>query len=157
MRTLILLSVVCCLFAGGCFEDVGRGIDEFAGGLLGINSKVEATVAEIDAAGQLESDDAKRQGLLTIARRSGLGKREQVHLVETTYNELTHELSKVDIFLALIGNVDFCHEAKKTILNNLSLLSSEDNKANIVGAINVRVIGVKTDIPQKSVKSQDSE
>ncbi|MBW8015939.1 MAG: hypothetical protein FVQ82_07110 [Planctomycetes bacterium] len=150
---------VFCIFVGGCFEDIGRGIDEFAGGILGINAKSEATVAEIDAVGKLESGEAMLEGLLAVAGRSGISKRAQVRLVETSLNKLNDEDAGVNVLLALIGNDDFCHEAKKKILNNTGKLKSEDNKAKIVGAINSRVIGLKTAIPPNAgtIKSVLSE
>jgi len=144
---LLLLVLVIAAGVGGCIQEVGKGIDEFTGGLFESNPKAEATIAEINAVAKLKSDLAMEEGFKAIASRKGISIAPQVHLVDPVIDNLYYETVKVEVFLLLVNNPDFCHQAKKKILDRLDKLQSESNKQAILKAINKRVIGVKNNIP----------
>lgn len=149
-----IILIAFCFSLGGCFEEIGQGVNEFTAGLFRVDAKAQATIAEIDAVGRLKSYVAKLDGFLAIAKRGGLSSQGQVHLVEISLNKLSNDYAKVKVLLTLINNADFCHESKMKILHSLCKLKSEDDREVIVGAINNRVIGVKKDIPPSEGKIQ---
>jgi hypothetical protein len=149
MRKYALLFLALVIVAGvsGCVEEVGKGIEEFTGGLFESNPKAEATIAEINAVAKLKSDAQMEEGFKAIASRKGISVAPQVHLVDPVINKLYYETAKVEVLLLLVNNPDFCHQAKKKILERLGKLKSESSKSKIIKAINKRVIGVKNNIP----------
>jgi len=130
----------------GCVEEVGKGINEFTGGLFESDIKTEATIAEIDAVAKLQSDVGMEEGFAVIASRNGLSVASQVHLVDPVLDKLYHETSKVKILVLLINNPDFSHQAKKKILNKLNKLKSEGYRSTVLKAINSRTIGINNNI-----------
>ncbi len=97
-----------------------------------------ATLAEIDAAGQLNYDPSRAEAFKRVASRPNISSAVQVHLVDAVFKRLTFEPSKVDVLQALIANPAFSVAAKESILKHLSQLSFEPNKTALLEAIQRR-------------------
>ncbi|MCC7377029.1 MAG: hypothetical protein IT581_20380 [Verrucomicrobiales bacterium] len=102
------------------------------------NSEDSATLAEIDAAGNLGFDGNRTGALKNVAARSGITPAAQVHLVNVALRQLSFDGNKVEVLLTLINNPAFCAAAKEAILRQLSLLSFEGSRTQVLGAIQAR-------------------
>ncbi|MBN1359674.1 MAG: hypothetical protein JW993_03730 [Sedimentisphaerales bacterium] len=98
----------------------------------------DATIQEIDAVGKLDFDNNRHAAYRNIARREGLSDRAQVHLVDAVFKRLSFENMKVDVLLTLIENPCFSPAAKGAILSRLDSLAFENNKLQILQAIDKR-------------------
>ena len=124
----LLVLIVC---AGGCDVFVG---DETRRTRAGSG----ATIAEIDAVGELSFDSERKAGYERIAAREGLGATAQVHLVEAVLDRLLFDNAKEQVLLTLIVNPDFCSAAEREILERIGSLAFESSKKNILKAISDR-------------------
>ena len=95
-----------------------------------------ATLAEIDAAAQLNFEQNKLALFNQIAARSNLSPGAQVHLAEAAFKHLNFEGNQLQVLLKLIGNPAFSSAAKEAILKDLSKLNFENNKQSVLDAIN---------------------
>jgi hypothetical protein len=100
-----------------------------------------ATIAEIDAAGQLSFDPSRTDALKRVASRANISSAVQVHLVNTALKRITFEPNKVEVLQALIANPAFSVAAKECILKQLNQLTFEPNKAAILEAIQKKADG----------------
>lgn len=98
-----------------------------------------ATVAEIDAAAQLNMDSARTQALSQIAGRPSLGVPVQVHLINVTYRCLNFESSKMQVLQQIIARPDFSDGTRHAIVSQLNSLSFDSNRQAILGQINSRL------------------
>lgn len=98
-----------------------------------------ATIAEIDAAAQLNVDSSRTRTLGQIAERPNLAPPVQVHLINTTYRCLSFESSKVQILQKLIARPDFCDATRHAIVSQLGQLGFESNKQDLLNRINQRM------------------
>ena len=98
-----------------------------------------ATVAEIDAAAQLSMDSARAQALGQLAERPALGPPVLVHLVNVSYRVLSFESSKVQVLSKVIARSDFCDPVRNAIVSQLSLLSLDSNRQQLLNQINARL------------------
>jgi hypothetical protein len=102
-----------------------------------------ATIAEIDAAAQLNMDTAKAQALGQLAERPALGPPVLVHLVNVTYRTLSFENSKVQMLSKVIARPDFCDPVRNAIVSQLNLLSFDSNRQHLLNQINTRLAAPK--------------
>jgi hypothetical protein len=128
---LVVELVVLMLFAGGCDVFVG---DEARRARVGSG----ATIAEIDAVGELSFDSERTKGYEHIAAREGLGAAAQVHLVEAVLDKLSFDNAKEQVLLTLIENPGFSSAAEREILERIDGLAFESSKKNILKAISDR-------------------
>ena len=98
----------------------------------------DVTIREIDAVGKLSLENNRREGYKRIAQRHNLSSGAQVHLVETVFENLSLENSKVDVLLALVRNRCFSPDAKGAILDRLDGLALEDNRREVLSAMSRR-------------------
>jgi hypothetical protein len=98
-----------------------------------------ATIAEIDAAAQLNMDSSRNHALAQIAERPNLDVPVQVHLINTAYRCLSFESAKVQVLQKMIARPDFCDATRHAIVSQLGRLSFESNKQDLLNRINQRV------------------
>lgn len=98
-----------------------------------------ATLAEIDAAAQLNLDSAKAQALGQIAERPALSPPVLVHLVNVSYRAISLESSKVQVLNQVIARPDFCDPVRNAIVSQLTLLSLDSNRQYMLHQINARL------------------
>ena len=98
-----------------------------------------ATVAEIDAAAQLNMDSARSETLAQIAQRPALSPPVQVHLVNVAYHCLSFENSKVHVLSRVIARPDFCDGARQAIVTQLNTLGFDSNRQSLLKQINSRM------------------
>ena len=98
-----------------------------------------ATIAEIDAAAQLNIDSARTHNFVMIAERSNLDPAIQVHLINKTYHCLSFESSKVLVLQKVIARPDFCDSTRHAIVKQLNKLSFDSNRQVILNQINDRM------------------
>lgn len=94
--------------------------------------------AEIEAAAKLNFDSSRVTALNTIASRTNLSSSAQVCLAGQTFKRLDFEESKLTVLHTLISNPAFSNPAKQTILVNLNRLGFDNNRADLLAAINQR-------------------
>ena len=94
--------------------------------------------AEIDAAGNLDFENARVSALVPIASRTNLTAGSQVHLVDTTMKRLDFDNDKITVLKTLISNQAFCNPAKQTILTSLGKLNFDNDRAGLLASINER-------------------
>jgi hypothetical protein len=140
MRTFALAvgAIFAVLISGGCLEDISAGYNDLTEGWFVEDTALAATIAEIDAVGNLRSDSGKYEGFRAIAAREALRTEAQVHLVKPVFNSLYSESDTEDVLVTLIDNPGFSCTAKLAILRRLNSLSSESSKMTILKAINER-------------------
>ena len=97
-----------------------------------------ATIAEIDAAAQLSFENNKLAQFNQLAGRGTLSPAAQAHLVEMTFQHLSFENNVMQVLLKLIGNPSFSSAAKTRILKDLSRISFENNKQQLLDAMGKR-------------------
>jgi hypothetical protein len=102
-----------------------------------------ATVAEIDAAAQLNLDSAKAQTLGQIAERPALSPPVLVHLVNVTYRAVNLETSKVHVLTKVIARPDFSDPVRNAIVTQLNLLNLDANRQNLLNQVNTRLTAPK--------------
>lgn len=98
-----------------------------------------ANLAEIDAAAQLNMDNARTEGLLRLADRPMLAPPVQVHLVNTIYQRLSFDNNKVQVLKRVIARPDFCDPTRHAIVAQLAKLGFDSNKQEILNDINRRM------------------
>src|SRR5690349_15160128 len=82
-----------------------------------------ATIAEIDAAGRLNFDSARKESLSQLAQRPALSPAGQVHLVDVAYRTMSFDGAKLEVLRALIANPSFSDAARQAIVMQLDHLS----------------------------------
>ena len=112
------------------------------------NPELDSTMAEIEVAGRLVSDSAKKERLAAIAARPNLPEPAQMHLVETAFCHLVSESGKMAVLESLINNPAFSQVTKQKILDDLHRLVSESNKERILQWIDQRESAVPPPVPQ---------
>jgi len=98
-----------------------------------------ATIAEIDAARQLNFDNARAEALVQIAERSALAVPVQVHLINVTYRHLDFENNKVLVLTKMIARPDFCDATRHAVVSQLNKLSFDTNRQLILQQVNERL------------------
>lgn len=98
-----------------------------------------ATLAEINAAAQLNMESSRAQSLTQLASRPGLSVPLQVHLVNTTYRNMNMESSKVALLSVLIDRPDFGDATRQAIVSQLQSLNMDSSRQNILQQINRRL------------------
>ena len=97
-----------------------------------------ATLAEIDAAAQLNFEQNRVPLFNQIAARPNLTADAQLHLVEAIFKNLNFENNQLEVLLKLVANPSFSPSAKEKILKNLNRLNLENHKQSLLDAINRR-------------------
>ena len=92
----------------------------------------DMTIREIDAVGTLASQSRRLEFYASFAGRTDLSPRVQVYLVETTFKRLSAQSDRLTVLRTLIANPAFSPEAKNAILNRLSNIASESDRAEIL-------------------------
>ena len=98
-----------------------------------------ATIAEIDAAGQLNIDSSRAHALGQIAERPNLAPPVQVHLINTVYRNLNIESSKVFVLQKIVARNDFCDLTRQAVVSQLGQLRIESSKQALLHQINERM------------------
>ncbi|MHC4118974.1 MAG: hypothetical protein ACYSWO_15875 [Planctomycetota bacterium] len=98
----------------------------------------DATIAEIDAVGELSFDSEKKQRYERIAAREGLPVLAQVHLVEAVLENLAYDSVKQQVLLTLIANPSFSGTAERAILERIDGLAFESSRQSVLEAISDR-------------------
>ena len=93
---------------------------------------------EINSAASLQFENNRVDALKAIAARPGLKTDAQVHLVHKTFAKLSFENFKVAVLETLIKNPSFSNPAKQSILTSLEKFSFENNKTELLTALNLR-------------------
>ncbi len=139
----ILLAVVA--LAPGCVVSIGgpntktqREVVTKEVVVVPGGTEESATLAEIDAAGQLSFDPSRAEALKKVASRANISPAVQVHLVDVVFKRVTFEPSKVEVLQALIANPAFSVATKECILKQLHQLNFEPNKAALLDSIQRR-------------------
>lgn len=145
-RALNLLGLLLTgLLLSGCVVAIGSGRHENppppspVPTVVVTDSADAATIAEIDAARQLNFDNARAQALGQIAERKVLSVPVQVHLINVTYRSLAFENNKVPILSKLIARPDFCDATRQAIVSQLNRLSFDNNRQKLLSEINERL------------------
>jgi hypothetical protein len=143
-RVLDLLGLLLIsLGLSGCVVAIGSGKHENPPppppAVVVTDSADTATIAEIDAARQLNFDNARTAALAQIAERSALAVPVQVHLINVTYRHLDFENSKVLVLTKMIARPDFCDATRHAIVSQLNKLSFDTNRQLILQQINERL------------------
>lgn len=128
---LVVGMFALALCVGGCFVLVDEETRRARGGS-------DATIAEIDAVGELSFDSERKKGYERIAERQGLSPGAQVHLVEAVLGKLSFDNAKEQVLLTLIENPDFCSAAEREILERIDRLAFESSKKKVLKAISRR-------------------
>ncbi len=97
-----------------------------------------STVAEIDAVRNLAYENHRADHLVRIARRQNIGPDSQIHLIDTAFDVLRFEESRVRVILQLIDNQVFCVDAKAEILKRLDLLNFDMHRNAVLSALDNR-------------------
>ena len=97
-----------------------------------------ATLAEIDAAAQLNFEQNRVALFNQIAARPNLTADAQLHLVEAIFKNLNFENNQLEVLLKLVANPSFSPSAKEKILKNLNRLNLENHKQSLLDAMNRR-------------------
>lgn len=127
-RSIIVGLSVLALWLGGCVVFV----DERAA------DSTDATIAEIDAVGELSFGSERKGAYEAIAAREGLAARAQVHLVEAVLNNLEHDSAKEAVLLKLVGNPDFSKAAERAIRESVDKLAFESSRQSVLKAMSDR-------------------
>jgi hypothetical protein len=98
-----------------------------------------ATIAEIDAAAQLNMDSARSHTLSQIAERPALSPPVQVHLINVAYRCLNFDNSKVHVLQKMIARPDFNDATRHAIVSQLGQLGFEASKQDLLNRINQRL------------------
>ena len=98
-----------------------------------------ATIAEIDAAAQLNMDNDRTHALGQIAERGTLAVPVQVHLVNVAYRSLNFDNNKTHVLTKIIARADFCDGTRNAIVSQLSKLSFDSNRQLVLQQINERL------------------
>jgi hypothetical protein len=128
---LAIALFVSVLSPSGCsvlFDDQTTGLSD-------------ATIAEIDAVGELSFDSEKKQRYERIAAREGLPALAQVHLVEAVLENLAYDSIKQEVLLRLIANPSFSGAAERKIIERIDELAFESSKRQVLDAIERRAGG----------------
>lgn len=135
--------LVCAFGLSGCVISVGSRVQAppppAPPPVVITDSGDAATVAEINAAAQLNMDSSKTQTLAQIAERPNLSPPVQVHLINTAYRSLGFESSKVQVLQKMIARADFCDVTRQAIVSQLGTLGFESNKQDLLNRINQRL------------------
>jgi len=94
-----------------------------------------ATIAEIDAARQLDLSSDRAEHLGLIARRPDLGPAAQTYLIDSAHDALSFEDQKVDVLTTLIKNPTFSAQAKSRVLERMNELKFNSNRKTILSAL----------------------
>ena len=97
-----------------------------------------ATLAEIQAAGKLTFDDSRTTAFKSIASRTNLSERAQLHLIDTVFRRLTFENSRITVLQALIENEASTYAAKQRLLGNISKFAFDSNRSAILRMLDKR-------------------
>lgn len=141
-RWLNLLGICgTCLALTGCVIAIGgtRKSEHAAPPVVITDSADAATIAEIDAAAQLNMDNGRTHALAQIAERPALSPAVQVHLINVAYRCLDFENNKVHVLSIIIGRADFGDATRHAIVSQLNKLSFDNNRQHLLGRINDRV------------------
>lgn len=142
-QALNLLGLLCIsLGLTGCVVAIGSGSHSSPAPqptIIITDSADAATVAEIDAAGQLNFDNARAHALTQIAERGALSVPVQVHLVNVAYRSLDFENNKAAVLSKIIARPDFCDATRQAIVSQLNKLSFDNNRQLILQQINDRL------------------
>ena len=137
---LIGLGLSGCVVAiGGKHENSPPSPPPPAPAVVVTDSADAATMAEIDAARQLNFDNARTDALARIAERNVLGVPVQVYLINVTYRSLDFENSKVHVLGKMIARPDFCDATRHAIVSQLNKLSFDSNRQALLQQINERL------------------
>ena len=131
----------------GCVVTIGSGSHSSPAPqptIVVTDSADAATVAEIDAASQLNFDNARAHALTQIAERGALSAPVQVYLINVAYRSLDFENNKVFVLGKVIDRPDFCDATRQAIVSQLNKLSFDNNRQFILQRINERL---KTSTP----------
>lgn len=143
-RALNLLGLLVTGFGlSGCVVAIGTGKSQNppppAPTVVITDSADVATVAEIDAARQLNFDNARTHALAQIAERPALSTPVQVHLINVAYRSLDFENNKVHVLAKMIARPDFSDATRQAIVSQLSKLSFDNNRQLLLQKINERL------------------
>jgi hypothetical protein len=138
---LVVLTVI--LATSGCVDQFIKGVSDAGDRLFEGDVATDATIAEINAVAKLKSDAGKLEGFLAIAGRGNLSSQSQIHLVKPVMEKLYFDSAKEEVMLVLIKNPAFGQKTKKEVLKRLGKIKCEENRMNVLRAINNKQIGVK--------------
>lgn len=98
-----------------------------------------ATIAEIDAARQLNFDNARTHALAQIAQRPALSTPVQVHLINVTYRCLDFENNKFHVLTKMVARPDFNDATRQAIVAQLNRLGYDHSRQALLQQINERL------------------
>jgi hypothetical protein len=152
MKSILFRNIVCgLLLAGvvglsGCVVSVGSRVQSQPSPpvtppptIVVSDPGQAATIAEIDAAGQLNIDSSRAHALGQIAERPNLAPPVQVHLINTAYRTLNIESSKIFVLQKMVARPDFCDLTRQTVVSQLGQLRMESSKQVLLHQINERM------------------
>ena len=98
----------------------------------------DMTIKEIDAVSKLSSQNARQEYYTSLAGRTDLSPRAQVHLVNAVFKHLSTDNAKLAVLDTLIANPSFSSAAKSTILERLGRLSADSHRTEILERLSKR-------------------
>jgi hypothetical protein len=124
----------------GCVISVGSRVGTTSPPPIVVGDPAQAaTIAEIDAAGQLNMDNSRAHSLTQIAERANLSQAVQIHLVNTAYQRLSFDNNRVHVLLKIIERPDFSDATRHAIATQLEKIQMQSNRATILDRINQRM------------------
>lgn len=142
MHRTALLALLPLLTVTGCVISIGGSRHEPPPVIIPgtpLSPADTATISEIDAAARMSFDNEKAEGLQRIAKRAELSPSTQVHLVNATYRSLSFDAQKLQVLKSLIANPSFSDAARQAMVTQLSKLSFDGERQQILRAIDERL------------------
>jgi hypothetical protein len=95
---------VALLAYGGCVFSIGGSRGNCPPSAENTNCTLSSTIVEIDAAGELSSEESRLELYKALAQRPNLTSAERAHLVEAVGDNLNNEESRAEVLLLLAQN-----------------------------------------------------